>query len=137
MTGTRAHTIGAPGYSNTWSRAPKTAGRARSLVRTALNTWDLGHLTSDASLVISELVGNAFQHSRGRLIRVTVTLPLPGRVRLAVSDTSTDLPEMGKPPANASHGRGLVLVNELSDRWGTDLHRWGKVVWAELQAGGD
>ncbi|MFD4415637.1 hypothetical protein [Streptomyces sp. NPDC058476] len=27
-----------------------------------------------------------------------------------------------------THGRGLVLVDALSDRWGTDLHPWGKTV---------
>lgn len=25
-----------------------------------------------------------------------------------------------------------VLIDSLSDRWGTDLHRWGKRVWGEL-----
>ncbi|MFJ7949053.1 hypothetical protein ACIQ6K_36365 [Streptomyces sp. NPDC096354] len=31
------------------------------------------------------------------------------------------------------HGRGLLLVDALSDRWGTDLYHWGKQVWGELK----
>ncbi|MFY4722853.1 hypothetical protein [Streptomyces sp. LaBMicrA B280] len=31
-----------------------------------------------------------------------------------------------------TNGRGLVLIDALAERWGTDLHRRGKQVWAEL-----
>ncbi|MBB4979231.1 hypothetical protein GGE06_000119 [Streptomyces sp. SFB5A] len=30
-------------------------------------------------------------------------------------------------------GRGLLLVDTLTDEWGTELYRWGKQVWAELK----
>ncbi|MGV9322161.1 hypothetical protein [Streptomyces sp. NPDC003660] len=30
-------------------------------------------------------------------------------------------------------GRGLLLVSALASDWGTDVRRWGKVVWADLE----
>ncbi|MDX2548980.1 hypothetical protein ACOT81_45450 [Streptomyces sp. WI04-05B] len=49
-------------------------------------------------------------------------------------DKSRTMPEMKTSNGDAlsTDGRGLVLIDSLSDRWGTDLHRWGKRVWGEL-----
>ncbi|WP_093849113.1 ATP-binding protein [Streptomyces pini] len=133
----RPHAIGAPGYSETWPCEPESAGRARSLVRAAISAWGLEQLIDDGTLITSELVGNAVQHSDCRLLRVSVTLVKPGRVRIAVADKSTSPTKLLKPRDDDTGGRGLLLVNELADGWGTDHRRWGKVVWAEVCAGGD
>ncbi len=135
MTATRPHAIGAPGYSETWPCEPESAGRARSLVRAALHTWGLEVLVDDGVLIVSELVGNAVQHSRCRLFRASITLVGPGRVCLAVSDRSTALPKVQDAKRDSVAGRGLLLVDELADQWDTDVRRWGKIVWAEIVAG--
>ncbi|MGW5445019.1 ATP-binding protein [Streptomyces asiaticus] len=134
MTMTRPNAIGAPGYSETMPCEPTSASRARRLVRAALNTWDLGHLIDDGTLIISELVGNAARHSGCRLLRVSVRLPDRDRVRLAVTDKCPQPPTAQAPCCDDESGRGLVLVEAMSDRWGTEHRTWGKIVWAEFHA---
>ncbi|MFD5770472.1 ATP-binding protein [Streptomyces sp. NPDC127049] len=81
-----------------------------------------------AAQIIAELTANAVTHGRvaGRDFRLALAA-LPGVLRIEVSDTrGADLPE-------AHAGRGLLLVEELADRWGIapgPVPR--KTVWAEL-----
>ncbi|MFJ5102378.1 ATP-binding protein [Streptomyces sp. NPDC088554] len=124
--------IGHPAYSQTLPCEPQSARRARLLVGAACNAWGLPGLTDAASLVVSELVGNAVEHSGSRLVRVIVSLPEPGRVKVAVVDRSRIAPAPRPVTDTDEDGRGLVVVQTLSDRWGTDLMRWGKRIWAEL-----
>ncbi|WP_351222486.1 ATP-binding protein [Streptomyces sp. NPDC002133] len=133
MTATRANAMGAPGYSETLQCEPEAARRARLLVTAALHTWRLGDLTDASRLIVSELVSNAIDHTRCRLVRITVGLVGEGRVRIAVADKSRAAPALRGPGVSSETGRGLLLVNALSHRWGYDRHRWGKVVWAELR----
>ncbi|MFJ8076176.1 ATP-binding protein [Streptomyces sp. NPDC096176] len=125
--------IGAPGYRETMPCEPESARRARLLISAALNIWGIGSLVDTATLVVSELVGNAVRHTPCRLFRVTVSRPAPHRVRIAVTDKSRTVPDMTSPADDAEEGRGLFLVDVLSVRWGCDRHRWGKTVWAELE----
>lgn len=125
---------GRPGYSVTLPREPRSAATARGLVRTALTTWGSGQEPIDkGTLIISELVSNAVQHARLTSIRVLVSHPTPTTVLLAVVDRSKSIPS-ARTDSNGDqvHGRGLLLVDALSDRWGTELYRWGKQVWSEL-----
>ncbi|WP_216586861.1 ATP-binding protein [Streptomyces brasiliscabiei] len=125
---------GHPGYSETLPREPESAAIARRLVRTALATWGLEDQIDTATVVITELVSNAIDHARLPSIRILVTRPSEGWIRLGVVDRSREIPEL-RTDSNGDQirGRGLVLVDALSDRWGTDLHRWGKTVWAEMK----
>ncbi|MGW1463144.1 ATP-binding protein [Streptomyces sp. NPDC002308] len=124
---------GHPGYSQTMPRDPRSAAGARRLVRTALAAWGMDTLTEDAGLVITELVSNAALHSRLASIRVLVSRPEKGRVRLGVVDRSRRVPVVrGDADGEETQGRGMVLVDALSDHWGTEVYRWGKQVWAEL-----
>ncbi|WP_328756815.1 ATP-binding protein [Streptomyces sp. NBC_00271] len=82
--------------------------------------------------VVAELVNNAIDHTPCRSVRVLVTRPAEGVVRIGVADTCRDTPETGSPDEDSEEGRGLLLVDALSWRWGYDRKRWGKVVWAEL-----
>ncbi|KOG11482.1 hypothetical protein ADK34_34235 [Streptomyces viridochromogenes] len=103
------------------------------MVRTALTLWGLDSLTEDATLVITELVANAVDHSRLPSIRVTVSRPTPNGIRLGVVDRSRTVPTLRTDPeADQLRGRGLTLVDTLTNSWGTELYRWGKQVWAEL-----
>ena len=86
-------------------------------------------LRDDLLLVISELVTNAVVHARtpARLVvrfdgRRVVTEVFDADARLPTPAVSVD----------GEGGRGLVLVDRLSDRWGTELLADGKRVWAEL-----
>ncbi|WP_371538343.1 ATP-binding protein [Streptomyces sp. NBC_00466] len=126
---------GHPGYSQTLPREPESAATARRLVRTAMAAWGLEQdMIEPGTLIISELVSNAVVHSRLASIRVMVSQPTPSLVRLGVVDRSKVLPMLRTDSdGDQIHGRGLVLVDGFSHRWGTDLYRWGKQVWAELE----
>lgn len=130
----RSRPTGHPAYSQTLPREARSAGVARRLVRTALTLWGLNSLTEDASLVITELVSNAVDHSRLPSIRVIVSRPSANRVRLGVVDRSRTLPILDAAlSGDELRGRGLILVDTLTEEWGTELYRWGKQVWAELK----
>ncbi|MFI1409433.1 ATP-binding protein [Streptomyces sp. NPDC020707] len=126
---------GYPGYSQTLDGLPESAGIARSLIRTALAAWHQDELIEDALNVVTELVSNAVEHGHARRIRVGVARPTDAWIRIEVVDRSRVLPQM-RTDSNGDQirGRGLVLVEALSERWGTDLHRWGKTVWADMKA---
>ncbi|MET9931004.1 MULTISPECIES: ATP-binding protein [unclassified Streptomyces] len=131
-----SHPTGHPAYSQTLPREPRSAAVARRLVRTALTVWGLEPLIEDATLVITELVSNAVDHGRLPSIRVIVSRPSANVIRLGVVDRSKTVPTLRTDAdEDRTRGRGLLLVGTLTDRWGTELYRWGKQVWAELRQG--
>ena len=126
--------IGRPGYGQAMPRQPESAGQARRLVAAALDTWGLRQLGEDSALVVTELVGNAAEHTRSSCIRVTITRLGPSRVRVAVVDRSRTRPTPRVAGPGDEGGRGLLLIESVSARWGTDLLPWGKRVWADIGA---
>ncbi|MFI0722851.1 ATP-binding protein [Streptomyces sp. NPDC021224] len=122
-----------PDYSRTLPCAAESADDARLLVRTALRTWGLEGLADDGALVVTELVANAARHTKGRLIRVTVSRPADGQVRIDVVDRSKQRPERRDAEDLAECGRGLNLVEALTARWGTEPLPFGKRVWGLLE----
>ncbi|MEU6059691.1 ATP-binding protein [Streptomyces sp. NPDC047097] len=127
---------GHPGYSQTLPRKAESAAVARKLVRAALLAWHLKEdRVVDATLVMTELVSNAVDHSRLPSIRVLVNRPTESLIRLGVVDRSKTIPTMRtESEGNRIRGRGLLIVEALTDRWGTDLYSWGKQVWGEMRA---
>ena len=125
--------IGHPGYSETFPALEESADAARKLVRTALAAWRLDDLTDSGVLLVTELVANAIKHTNTRHIRVVVSRPSERFVRIGVVDKARVMPEMVKPGDDLlTSGRGLLLIDALADRWGTDVYPWGKQVWAQL-----
>lgn len=129
---TGAHPRGHPGYSETLPCTAASAEVARRLVRTAVCAWGMDSLADDGALVVTELVANAAQHTEGRPIRVMVTCPAPGTVRISVVDRSQVRPRPRRPGLDDERGRGLALVSSLTDCWGIDRMSSGKRVWGEL-----
>jgi anti-sigma regulatory factor (Ser/Thr protein kinase) len=105
----------------------------------ALATWGLNDDADTAALIMSELVANAVRHAHGHSLRIIVDRPAHDQVYLAVVDRdSRRLPQMRTQDSDAVSGRGLFLVEAVTDRWGYDLMGpsscpWGKRVWAELK----
>jgi len=89
----------------------------------------------DAALVITELLSNAIRHAAplpGALVRVTWTVDQDG-VRVAVSDAGDGLlPHVTEPAPGAPGGRGLGIVETLSDDWGVLRDNGETTVWALL-----
>ena len=111
---------------------PPSVGVARRFVRDLLDGVD--EETLDTLLLLaSELVTNAILHAHtpvevgvcvdgGRAL-VCVADRMPGTEMLTPRDHSRDRPG----------GRGLALVADLSDDWGTIAFTGGKTVWFTMR----
>ncbi|MFE5163933.1 ATP-binding protein [Streptomyces sp. NPDC056697] len=122
-----------------WAHHPRSVSQARAELRRALAGWGLVTVEGTAQIVLSELLTNAIRHTRvspGQEIETRYLREGDG-VRIEVHDASDERPELRDPSADVAHGRGLVLVEELADRWGvTPCPVVGKSVWAVLTASG-
>ncbi|MEU0037701.1 MULTISPECIES: ATP-binding protein [unclassified Streptomyces] len=133
-------------FTQRFSATPRGARLARHLALDQLRTWGIPHGTdaSDtAAVIVAELAANAVTHGRvpGRDFELRLSL-VTGSVRVEVTDTrdGTRPPGPGDvPPADplGEHGRGLVLVEALADRWEVrDREPPGKTVRAEIDLPG-
>ena len=109
---------------------PRSPALARRMVRDVLTDRHLLHLAENAMIVVSELATNAVRHARSG-VAVTLT-STPGGIRITVTDSSGQLPFVHRAAPGDRAGRGLQLVDQLTNRWGVALGPAGKAVWAEL-----
>jgi anti-sigma regulatory factor (Ser/Thr protein kinase) len=122
------------------SPTPRGARLARLLTVAQLRSWGMpSGVTEAAQHVVAELAANASTHGRLRgrdFLLALFTTAGDRALRIEVTDTRGDrLPNLApRPPAaDEESGRGLLLVEALSDRWGVvtgPVPR--KTVWAEL-----
>jgi anti-sigma regulatory factor (Ser/Thr protein kinase) len=112
----RPTATGFPSYSETMPCEPEFVRRARLLATAALTDWDINELVDAATLVIDELLTNAIDHTHCRTARIIIRRVADNRVRIGVADTSRDVPNVSNPREDSENGRGLVLVDALSDR---------------------
>ncbi|MFE6771609.1 ATP-binding protein [Streptomyces fimicarius] len=115
------------------SATRRGARLARLLATEQLRSWGLP--LEDASLVIGELATNAALHGYvpGRDFRILLSV-YGDVLRIEVADTRGDrLPEKRDAGVDSEDGRGLLLVEALSVRWGTEHGPFPrKTVWAEV-----
>lgn len=110
-----------------------SAGHMRRILRMFLTRWALDHLTHDAELALTELVANVVRHVPDRRCTVLI-LREPHGLRVEVADgvTAPEPPLHAKTPDPLSEtGRGLALVEAVTDRWGVEPSPAGKTVWFE------
>ncbi|WP_328319395.1 SpoIIE family protein phosphatase [Streptomyces sp. NBC_00388] len=105
-------------------------GRARRLVRRALERWGLEEMSDAVELLVSEVVTNAVRYAERP---VTLRLLRTDVLRCEVGDDSPQLPRQRRARDTDEGGRGLFLVNRLTRRWGATRLSTGKVVWFEVQ----
>ncbi|WP_406463828.1 SpoIIE family protein phosphatase [Streptomyces sp. NBC_01622] len=107
---------------------PAAVSDMRSSVTRQLTHWGLDELTFTTELILSELVTNAIRYGndpvRVRLLRDRTLI-------CEVYDGSTTSPHLRYAAMTDEGGRGLFLVAQLSERWGTRYTPAGKVIWAE------
>lgn len=110
---------------------PRSAGHARRITRDQLASWHAEAIEDTALLVVSEFVTNASLHGVGTI--VVELQATADRLLVIVSDSGTggEL-SVGTQDLAAIQGRGLGLVDVLSDSWGAERTSRGTTVWAEL-----
>lgn len=104
---------------------------ARRFVESIVSAWGHPDLGWSAALVVSELAANAALHARTPFT-VSVDSGDGGTVRVEVSDGSRRLPLQRSYGADATTGRGLRLVQDISSSWGVIDRAGGKTVWVVL-----
>jgi anti-sigma regulatory factor (Ser/Thr protein kinase) len=83
-----------------------------------------------AELLVSELTTNAVRHAdAGFTLRINMTAD---ELRVEVTDIGAGVPVRRSPGLFDASGRGLQIVEALSDAWGFDATPSGKTVWFTL-----
>ncbi|MFF7651127.1 SpoIIE family protein phosphatase [Streptomyces sp. NPDC007983] len=107
---------------------PAVVAPARARVAHQLARWRLDHLVATTQVVVTELLTNAIVHARGpiqlRLVRNQSLI-------CEVSDSSAAAPHLRRAGWKDEGGRGLFLIAQLSQRWGTRYSADRKTIWAE------
>ncbi|MFD9407922.1 SpoIIE family protein phosphatase [Streptomyces sp. NPDC059989] len=111
------------------SSDPSVVAHARRHATDQLTAWGLEEASFVTELLVSELVTNAIRYGQPpiqlRLIHEDTTLICE------VSDASNTAPHMRRARIFDEGGRGLLLVAQLAQRWGTRHAPIGKTIWAE------
>jgi Histidine kinase-like ATPase domain len=138
-----------------WTCFPRVATRtpgldaravraARDFTSATVHRWGAAQRCEDITIVVSELLTNAFRHAlpdpsdtRSRSpIRLGLLQPGPC-VLCVVADPSHRAPVPKHLGLLAETGRGLQVIGALSDSWGyTAPSDMGKVVWAMFSTDG-
>ncbi|AIA07782.1 SpoIIE family protein phosphatase [Streptomyces noursei] len=107
---------------------PSAVAQVRAAAVRKLIEWGLAEEAFTTELILSELVTNAIRYAAG-----------PIRVRLIhdrsliceVADHSSTSPHLRHAASTDEGGRGLFLIAQLAERWGTRYTGDGKVIWTE------
>ncbi|QTZ95515.1 SpoIIE family protein phosphatase/ATP-binding protein [Streptomyces auratus] len=112
---------------------PSAVAHIRATAVRKLIEWGLADAAFTAELILSELVTNSIRYAAGpirvRLIRDTSLI-------CEVSDRSSTSPHLRQAATTDEGGRGLFLVAQLAERWGTRYTTGGKVIWTEQALAG-
>jgi GAF domain-containing protein/anti-sigma regulatory factor (Ser/Thr protein kinase) len=107
---------------------PAMVARARKLAAGQLRAWGLASAEYTTELVVSELVTNAIRHGAPpvqlRLIRDRTLI-------CEVTDASNTAPHLRRSRTLDEDGRGLLLVCDLTQSWGTRHTTSGKTIWCQ------
>ncbi|MFE5755181.1 SpoIIE family protein phosphatase [Streptomyces massasporeus] len=107
---------------------PAAVSGMRDAVSRRLDEWGLSEFGFAMELILSELITNAIRYGAGpihvRLIRDRTLI-------CEVADSSSTSPHLRYAATTDEGGRGLFLVSQMAERWGTRYTPQGKVIWAE------
>ncbi|MFJ8693299.1 ATP-binding SpoIIE family protein phosphatase, partial [Streptomyces roseolilacinus] len=107
---------------------PEAVAGLRAAASEQLDAWGLSEMAFTTELVLSELITNAIRYGSAP---VHVRLIHDRGLTCEVSDGSSTSPHLRYAATTDEGGRGLFLVAQLAERWGTRYTGQGKVIWAE------
>ncbi|MFF5159360.1 SpoIIE family protein phosphatase [Streptomyces sp. NPDC000348] len=107
---------------------PAAVGEVRAAVTRKLAEWGLDELAFGTELILSELVTNALRYGDAP---IRVRMLYDRTLVCEVYDSSSTSPHLRYATMTDEGGRGLFLVAQLAERWGTRYLPAGKVIWTE------
>ncbi|KMS73405.1 histidine kinase [Streptomyces viridochromogenes] len=107
---------------------PAAVAPVRAECGARLRAWGLEEIGFATELILSELITNAIRHGRPP---VKVRLLHDRGLICEVSDASSTSPHLRRAATTDEGGRGLYLVAQFAQRWGTRYTPRGKVIWSE------
>jgi anti-sigma regulatory factor (Ser/Thr protein kinase) len=118
----------------TLSGVPAAAHEARVLLR----SWMTARACTEdaietAELLLTEVVANAVRHTDSERLQLTAAHD-DHQVRVELEDCSSEPPRAPPDAVDPERpgGRGVWLVQRLSEAWGWSPVPGGKLVWFEL-----
>ncbi|WP_019359652.1 SpoIIE family protein phosphatase [Streptomyces sp. AA1529] len=126
----------APDQVAKWQVDPDPAAVApvRAECAARLREWGLEEIGHTTELILSELITNAIRYGK-EPIQVRL-LHDEDSLICEVSDGSGTSPHLRRASTTDEGGRGLFLVAQFAQRWGTRYIPGGKVIWTEQQLRG-
>jgi PAS domain S-box-containing protein len=107
---------------------PAAVANTRKAVAAQLEVWGLDELAFTTELVVSELITNAIRYASGPIkLRLIRDLSLI----CEVSDGTNTAPHLRHARTTDEGGRGLFLISQFAEGWGTRYTPDGKIIWAE------
>jgi anti-sigma regulatory factor (Ser/Thr protein kinase) len=107
---------------------PSAVAQTRKDVVAQLERWGLSDAAFVTELVVSELVTNAIRHAQPP---IQLRLIHDATLICEVSDGGNTAPHLRRARTYDEGGRGLLLVAQMTGRWGTRQSASGKTIWAE------
>ncbi|MEU8133676.1 SpoIIE family protein phosphatase [Streptodolium elevatio] len=107
---------------------PAVVAEARERTTRQLADWGLDDIAFTTELVVSELVTNAIRYAAGP---INLRLIRDDSLICEVSDATSTSPRLRHARTSDEGGRGLFLVAQFTQRWGTRYTAGGKTIWAE------
>jgi anti-sigma regulatory factor (Ser/Thr protein kinase) len=112
------------------STEPASVAEGRQFVRDVLSEWGMVSMREAVVLVASELITNTLLHTDSPpTVQLSATR---SGIRLEIEDESGTHPRQRTYAVDATTGRGMMLVDSMASRWGTEARSTGKVVWCEF-----
>ncbi|MFF3781978.1 SpoIIE family protein phosphatase [Streptomyces sp. NPDC001933] len=112
---------------------PEALSSARHMIRAAVRAWGAKARADEVELAADELITNALMHTDGgAIVTIRVLTGPERRLRVDVEDRSSALPRRRDAGEAGVSGRGLMLVDRLTDLWGVESRGGGKCVWCEF-----
>ncbi|KMS73548.1 PAS/PAC sensor protein [Streptomyces viridochromogenes] len=110
---------------------PSAVAQTRKDALAQLEAWGLEDAAFVTELVVSELVTNAIRHAEPPIQLRLIHLTHDDSLICEVSDGGNTAPHLRRARSYDEGGRGLLLVAQLTQRWGTRQSAKGKTIWAE------
>ncbi|MEJ8640041.1 SpoIIE family protein phosphatase [Streptomyces sp. MS2.AVA.5] len=107
---------------------PSAVGSIRNQCANQLKAWGLEGIAFNTELILSELITNAIRYGT-QPIRVRMLYDL--NLICEVSDGSSTSPHLRRAATTDEGGRGLFLIAQYAERWGTRYPAHGKIIWTE------